>query len=83
MLTPDQAAVLLAVVRHGSGKAAAAELGVSLDNFHHRLERVRRKLGARTTTHAVVLAWPELGDRYVICPPVDQPRGAKFPRRED
>lgn len=65
-LSPGQAEALLALVRTGSIELAASDLGISVYSLNNRLTAAREKLGAQHTTHAVALAWPELGDRYEL-----------------
>jgi|GEM_PF-7092323 DNA-binding CsgD family transcriptional regulator len=59
---------LVAFVNGGSEREAAALRGVSIWTVENQLRTVREKLGARNTTHAVALAFSELGPRYRVSP---------------
>ena len=55
-LTPRHLEVLRAIARHGSPRAAAEELGISVETVKSHTAQVRQRLGARTTHHAVAIA---------------------------
>lgn len=67
-LTEREEDALVAVVNAGGETAALATgewPGVTLKK---RLESVRAKLGAKNTTHAAAIAYPDLKDRYQVRP---------------
>lgn len=64
-LSPRQKDALCAVVKYG-GLRGAARAGWSKSSIDHNIRMAREKLGAQTTTHAVVLAFPVLGARYEL-----------------
>lgn len=78
-LSPAERDALVAVVTHGTYRAAGIALGLSVDGVKSRIVAAREKLRARSTTHAVVLAWPLLGDCYLET----EARRVAFARRPD
>ena len=55
--TPRELEVFETVCRVGSGKAAAAELGISRDTVRDTLHRMYRRIGADGIGHAAWLLW--------------------------
>jgi DNA-binding CsgD family transcriptional regulator len=58
-LTQTEHEALIAVAEGLSAVEYAAEIGVPEHRVKHKLEQARRKLGAKTTAHAVALAYHE------------------------
>lgn len=55
-LTDFEVQILTLIAQGYSGPEAAAEMGIRETSIVSALAKIRRKLDARTTTHAVVIA---------------------------
>lgn len=53
-LTPSQATIIDAIVRHGIAKAAARELGLDKNTLTATMAAVRKKMGVQTNLHAYI-----------------------------
>ena len=55
-MTKREAEVLLQFAQGAGARSAADALGVGVETINTHLDRARRKLAARNTTHAVAIA---------------------------
>lgn len=65
-LSPREQDSLVAYVNAGSFAGAAKDLGRSPLTVRNLVRRAVEKLGAKTTTHAAAIAYPDLKDRYQV-----------------
>lgn len=67
--------VLLALIKHGSGKDAARALFITPGTVKNHMDHLYRVIGAKGRAHAAVLLWPLLHGRYRL--PGDERRVAQ------